>query len=116
MNIDIKNPYIFIFKLISYIEDIDDYDLSIILRLYLKNNINLVIKHNLKNLLMDELILYNKKLSLQIINNFYNFISIKYVLIQLLNKFYLYHKKNKDINIIILSKKLWNLSINEQIE
>ena len=116
MNINIKNPYVFIFKLISYIEDIDDYDLSIILRLYLKNNINLAINHNLKKMLMEELILYNKKSSLQFINKFYNFISIKYVLIKLINKLYLYHKKNKDINVILLSKKLWNLSINDQIE
>ena len=116
MNIDIKYPCIFIFKLISYIEDINDYDLSIILRLYLKNNINLAIKSNVRDLLIDELTLYNKKLSLQILNNFYKFISFKYLLIKLLNKFYLYHLQNKNTHVIMLSRKLWNLSINEQIE
>ena len=116
MNIDIKYPYIFIFKLISYINEIDDYDLSIILRVYLKNNINLVLKLNIKDLLIDELILYDKKLSIQVLNNFYNLINIKYLLIIFLNKFYLFHKKNINKNVILLSKKLWNLSINDQIE
>jgi len=51
----IKNPLVFLFRLISYSKEIDDINLSIILRIFLKYYPDLVIKYNLKQIFYQEL-------------------------------------------------------------
>jgi hypothetical protein len=102
--IQIKNPLVFLFRLISYIDEIDDTNLSIILRIFFKYHTDIAINYNLKKLLNNEL--KEKKSSLTILNKFYKLTSKKITLLKLLKKWYdLYNNKN-----------FWKLALTNQIE
>jgi hypothetical protein len=100
----IKNPLVFLFKLISYINEIDDINFSIILRIYLKYHTNIGTNYNLKNLFISEL--KNKHLSRTVLNDFYKLMNKK-------NSLAITLKKWHDI---FENKKFWKLSLNEQID
>ena len=100
----IKYPIIFLFKLITCINYIDDYDFSIILRIFLKYHSNIALTINLKNLFKLEL--SNRFISWSILNDFYKIINKKMSLIFILNKWH----------SVYTNKKFWKLSLNKQID
>ena len=100
----INNPLVFLFKLISYIDEIDDINLSIILRIFLKYHTNVAINYNLKKIFINEL--NNKFLSRTVLNDFYKLMHKKTSLIIILKKWYDVYN-NKDF---------WKLSLNQQID
>ena len=51
----IQTPLIFLFRLISYKDSINDNDFSIILRLFLKHHLVISLEFNLKKLFQNEL-------------------------------------------------------------
>ena len=106
-NIDlsqIKNPLVFLFRLISYINEIDDINLSIILRIFLKYHTDIGTNYNLKKILNNEL--KDKILSWTVLNDFYKIMNKKIGLIITLKKWY----------DLFDNKKFWKLSLNEQID
>ena len=100
----IKNPLVFLFKLISYINEIDDINLSIILRIFFKYYPKIGIKYNLKQIFYEEL--KNKSLSRTVLNDFYKLINKKITLIKILKKWY----------DVFDNKKFWKLSLKDQID
>jgi hypothetical protein len=100
----IKNPLVFLFRLLSYINEIDDTNLSIILRIFLKYNPEIAINYNLKQIFIKEF--KNKYLSLTVLNDFYKLIKKKITLIKILKKWY----------DVFENKKFWKLSLKDQID
>jgi hypothetical protein len=80
---NIKNPLVFIFQLLTNIE-ISDYELSIILRLFLKHHSEIAFTNNLKEIFQEELILYNN--SWLVLTDFYKIIHKKISLSLILKK------------------------------
>lgn len=95
-------PIIFLFKLITYKNDITDQDMSIILRLFLKHHHIIAIETNLKKIFNNEL----GSISCNIINSFYKMVKKKMSLLFSLKKFY----------NIYDNKKFWELSYEKQPE
>lgn len=100
----IKNPLVFLFRLISYKNEIDDINLSIILRIFLKYYPDLGIKYNFKKIFYPEL--NDKYLSLTVLDDFYKLVNKKITLIKILKKWY----------DVFDNKKFWKLSLKDQIE
>jgi hypothetical protein len=100
----IKNPLVFLFRLISYSKEIDDINLSIILRIFLKYYPDLVIKYNLKQIFYQEL--KDKYLTSTVLNDFYKLVNKKITLIKILKKWY----------DVFNNKKFWKLSLKDQID
>lgn len=93
-------PIIFLFKLITYKNDITDQDMSIILRLFLKHHHTMAMETNLKKLFNNEL----GSISCNIINNFYKMVKKKMSLLFSIKKFH----------NIYDNKKFWKLSHEKQ--
>lgn len=100
----IKNPVVFLFKLISYIDDIGDINLSIILRIFLKYHSEVGLDFNLKKILSKEL--KTKFLSWAVLNDFYKILNKKFSLIIILKKWYNVYN----------NEKFWKLSLDNQID
>ena len=100
----IKKPLIFLFRLITYINDIDDIDLSIILRIFLKYHSDVAFNYNLKKLLVNEL--NNKLLSWVVLCDFYKILNKKFSLIFILKKWH----------DVYNNELFWKLSVVEQID
>jgi hypothetical protein len=100
----IKNPVVFLFRLISYIDEIDDINLSIILRIFFKYYPEIGINYNLKQIFYKEL--KNKYLSRTVLNDFNKLINKKITLIKILKKWY----------DVFDNKKFWKLSLKDQLE
>jgi hypothetical protein len=100
---NIKNPLVFIFDLLTNIE-ISDFELSIILKLFLKHHSEIAFTYNLKEIFIEELIYYNN--SWLVLTEFYKLIHEKISLLMILKKWY----------DIYNSKSLWKLSPYEQIQ
>ena len=100
----IKYPLVFLFKLISYNNEIDDINFSIILRIFLKYHTNIGTNYNLKNLFISEL--KYKHLTWTVLNDFYKLMNKKISLVITLKKWY----------DVFDNKKFWKLSLNEQID
>ncbi len=100
----VTSPVVFLFRLIPYMNEIDDINLSIILRIYLKHHANIAFSFNLKKLLANEL--SNKYLSWAVLCDFYKIIKKKFTLIFILKK---WHQ-------VYLNENFWKLSIEEQID
>jgi hypothetical protein len=113
-NIDIKktcseisqitNPLVFLFRLISYTNEIDDINLSIILRIFLKYYPEIAISYNLKQIFYKEL--KDKYLSFTVLNDFYKLINKKITLIKILKKWY----------EVFDNKKFWKLPLKDQVD
>ena len=101
---NIKYPTIFLFLLIAHLDCIDDFTLSIILRLFIKNHIEICVTINIKNIFKKELKKY--EISRLILNNFYTFVKKKCLLVFVLKK---WHTVYEDISF-------WDKSTMDQIE
>jgi hypothetical protein len=108
-NIDIdimklKYPITFIYRLITYKDELNDETISIILRLFFKHHFGTLILDNIILLLEDEfddyIITYN------VIHEFYNLINNKVLLINILKKWYNEYK----------NPQFWDMNINKQID
>ena len=93
----IKYPYIFLFLLLTYKSDISNNNFNIILKLYLKNHIDVALNINLIKLFSDNNL---------ILKEFYKLIKKKLLLIFRIKKFHNIYK-----NIIF-----WKLNTNDQID
>jgi hypothetical protein len=101
---DIKFPIVFICKLISYKDLLDDYTTSIILRIFFKYHFTTVLETNLLLLFMNE---YNNyEITTQTIIKLYSLIKQKKQTINTLEKWY------NEYN----NPEFWVLDINNQIE
>lgn len=101
---NIKYPLIFLFSLLPYINNIDDENLSIIIRLFLKNHYKIALSANLIKLLIPEL--KNKNKSKNVLLEFYKIINKKALLISILKRWYLIYD----------NKKFWKLDLHEQLD
>jgi len=99
----IKYPLVFLFKLISYNNEINDTNFSIVLRIFLKYHTYIGTNYNLKKLFISEL--KYKHLSWNVLNDFYKLINKKISLVMTLKKWYDIFENNK----------FWKLSLNDQI-
>lgn len=100
----IKNPLVFLFKLISYSSEIDDINFSIILRIFLKYHTNIGTNYNLKKIFISEI--KDKYLSWNVLNDFYKLMNKKISLVIILKKWY----------DLFNNKQFWKLPLNEQID
>jgi hypothetical protein len=100
---EIKYPLIFLFNLISHKNNFYDFDLSLVLRLFLKNHFEISMKYNLKKLLIDELDDY--PITQLIITDFYKLLSKKLISLLILKKW----------RKIYNNKIFWEKNISEQI-
>ena len=82
----IKYPAIFLFNLIAHIDDFDDYELSIIIRIFMKSHSNFMMEYNIKRLLADDI--YQYSLTWCALNDFYKMIGKKIPIVFVLKKFY----------------------------
>jgi len=95
-------PLIFLFRLISYNNELSDNDFSIIIRLFLKHHITVALEINLKKLFQNELI--TKKSSRNVINKFYKYINKKLSLIFIIKQWYNVYDNDE----------FWNMNSNDQ--
>lgn len=83
---NIKYPAIFLFNLITYVNEIDDCELSIIIRIFIKSHSNFMMEYNVKRLFANDVGQYT--LTWCALNDFYKIISKKIPLIFVLKKFH----------------------------
>lgn len=100
----IKNPAIFLFSLISYKNEIDDYNFSIILRIFIKFYSNFMLDYNIKNLFSNELEKYS--LSWCVLVDFYKMLAKKIPLVFVLKKWHSIY--DNDV--------FWKMQLYNQIE
>ena len=100
----LQEPVIFLFKLISYKDNINDTDFSIILKLFLKHHIIIGLDFNLKKLFQHEL--SNMKLSISVLDNFYKIIKKKISLLFLIKKW----------QNVYPNKNFWKLNYSMQLD
>lgn len=100
----IQNPLTFLFLLLTTVDKINDHDLSIILRLYLKHHYNIALTCNLKKIFINELINHNKSWSVLI--NFYKLLQKKISLVLSIKK----------VHLIYENDKFWKLTIDKQLD
>ena len=81
----IKYPATFLFNLVAHANDFDDYELSIILRLFIKSHSNFMMECNVKQIFANDICQYS--LSWCTLNDFYKIIGKKITLIFVLKKF-----------------------------
>jgi hypothetical protein len=100
----IQTPLIFLFRLISYKDSINDNDFSIILRLFLKHHMIISLEFNLKKLFQNEL--NNMKLSREVLTDYYKIIKKKTSLLFLIKKW----------QNVYSNKKFWSYNHMIQID
>ena len=99
---ELKNPLSFIYNIINLQNKIDDYNLSLVIRFFIKNHIDLTMKYPLFvmiNMLNDEFIITKK-----VVNDYYSSILKKYLFLETIMKFKNSFKKNK----------FWEKNFNQQ--
>lgn len=84
----IKYPIIFLFRLVTHLDELSDHNLSIILRLFLKHHVEIALGHNLKIIFMVDLDLNDYFQSISVINDFYKLMNKKISLVMVLKKFH----------------------------
>jgi len=99
---NIKYPAIFLFNLVAHAKDFDDYELSIILRLFMKSHSNFMLEHNIKTIFLNELCKYS--LSWCCLSDFYKIVGKKIPLVFVLKKF----------NLVYINQEFWNLKTSAQ--
>lgn len=102
--IDIKHPYIFLFKLFSYKNDFSDNTFSIILRLFLKHHDKIARSINLLQIFKDDF--KNNKISRNTLNKYYKILNKKNSLLLILKKLYLIYNNNR----------FWNKNTYERLD
>jgi hypothetical protein len=98
----IKYPLIFLFRLLSYGDIINDRDMSIIIRLYLSHHHIVSCEVNLKKSFKN----MNKPMTIKVINDFYKFMKQRFSIIFML----------KNFSTIYINKNFWKLSCEKQIQ
>jgi len=101
---NIKYPYFFLFYLLTYKSEISDYNFSLILRLFLKNHIDIALTTNLKIIFYDDICDYT--ISCNVLDKFYKLINTKLILIFTIKK---WHN-------IYNNTLFWELNINDKID
>lgn len=101
---EIKNPLIFLFLLDSYISKIDDYNLSLILRVFLKYHTQVALEVDLKSLWLEDFIDYPKSWS--VLNDFYDMINKKIFIVLHIQKW----------NQVYDNNIFWKQPLEKQIE
>ncbi len=101
---NIKYPAIFLFNLVAHARDFDDYELSIILRLFMKSHSNFMLEHNVKIIFLNEINKYS--LSWCCLSDFYKIIGKKIPLVFVLKKF----------NSVYTNNDFWNLQTATQLD
>ena len=100
----IKYPFIFLFSLVPHLDTINDMNLSIILRLFLKYHITSVCEYNIKKIFSKSIPDY--PISLDILNNFQKLLKKKRLYIVLLEKW------KESYN----NSKFWKLNTSDMID
>ena len=101
---NIKFPAIFLFNLVAHAKDFDDYELSIILRLFMKSHSNFMMEYNVKIIFLNEINTYS--LSWCSLCDFYRIIGKKIPLVFVLKKF----------NMVYDNKAFWEMKISNQLD
>lgn len=97
-------PIIFIFRLSNHLKKIDDYTLSLIIRLFLKHHYIICFKYDIQKILLNISRKYITTKS--ILKDFYKIVSKKNISLQVVKIL----KENYN------NKRFWNMSIEKQIE
>lgn len=101
---NIKYPAIFLFNLLSHINDFDDYELSIILRLFMKSQSNFMMEYNVKKIFANDINPYS--LSWCALCDFYKIIGKKIPLVFVLKKFHMVYD----------NKIFWSMGTSSQLD
>lgn len=89
---NIKYPAIFLFNLVSHVQDFNDYELSIILRLFMKSHSTFMMEYNVKLIFLNTINIYS--LSWCSLTDFYKIIGKKLSLVFVLKKFHMVYNNN----------------------
>ena len=100
----INNPVVFLFNLITHREEIEDQNLSICLRLFIKHHSIVVLEYNWKQIFLNELKLFPK--SWDILKDFYKLIDKKLALVFILKKWH----------SVYINDFFWGITICDQID
>ncbi len=100
----IKYPSIFLFSLIAHKNDLEDYELSILLRIFMKYHSNYMMEINVKKLFANEINQYS--LSWCALCDFYKIIGKKIPLVFVLKKF----------NAVYLNQDFWKMGVSNQLD
>ena len=104
---NIKCPLVFLFRLFSYKDEINDKDLSIILKTFLKYHTIIAMSFNLKLIFNDELSLSDDgNLSWDVLNDFY----------KIMNHFLIIKLSIEKFATVYPKKQFWNKSLKNQLE
>ena len=104
---NIKYPLVFLFRLFSYKNEINDKDFSMILKIFLKHHTRIALSYNLKLLFNDELSLSNNcNLSWNVLNDFY----------KIMNNFLIIKLSVEKFAEVYPKKQFWNKSLKNQLE
>ena len=96
---NIKYPLVFLFRLFSYKDEINDKDFSIILKMFLKYHTSIALSFNLKSL-------FNDNLSWDVLNEYYKIMNNLLIIKLSIDKFAALYTK----------KHFWNKSLKYQLE
>lgn len=100
----LQYPVIFLFRIISYKNELEDDNINMIIRLFFKHHLHLAILGNLKILLENE---FNDfKITMKTITDFYKFVYQKMIVLNILNKWF------QEYN----NPTFWDMDIDLQIE
>lgn len=100
----IKNPVVFLFNLITHREELEDQNLCICFRLFIKYHSNIILDYNWKKIFLNELMLFPK--SWDVLKNFYKLMDKKLALVFILKKW----------NLVYDNIFFWEMNVSEQID
>ena len=111
---DLKFPIVFLFNILKNKKELNDYNLSIILRYFIKNNIEFVLSYpiNIFIFMLDDTFSGSKK----IVYNFYNFYERKIEIIEKIQKFIGCFRKSEDLILMDVLNNFSNKLFDEQKE
>lgn len=100
----IKYPCIFLFNLIAHLDQINDHDLSIVLRIFMGLHTDFMFEYNIKKLFKKNI--YKNTFTWYALTDFYDIVNKKIQLISVLEKFYHVYDNND----------FWSLSTQDQLD
>lgn len=110
--VKIRNPSIFLFNLVAHIDNFDDYELSIILRIFMKCHSNYMLENNVKIIFANEVIKYS--LTWCVLTDFYRIIGKKIPLIFVLKKWHSVYENSVFWSMTTLNQLDYLSNINER--
>jgi len=99
----LKYPIVFLFNLLNYKEEIGDYNLSIIMKLFLRNHVSLILNYNIMQIFEYEL--SNYILTSTLLVSFLKLFKKKMSLVVIIKQWYELYD----------NKKFWSLDIKDQL-